>query len=48
MGRQVNGFNGSGSNGNAAEITINDCLITERKGLISAFVLGGIMRNLSV
>lgn len=45
---QVRGFNGSGSNTNAAEITINDCLITEREGLIYASVIWEIMRNISV
>lgn len=45
---QVSGFNGSGSNTNAAEITINDSLITERQGLISASAFWEIMRNISM
>lgn len=45
---QVSGFNGSGSSTNAAEITVNSPLITEREGLISASVLWEIMRNISV
>lgn len=45
---QVSGFNGSGSNTNAAEITMNDSLITEGEGLISASALWEIMRNISV